>query len=42
MNPLYYLLIGLPLICVIILICYNISRMKKSRDKAINKKNHFK
>lgn len=42
MNLLYYLLVGLPLICVIILICYNISRMKKSRDKAINKKNQFK
>lgn len=42
MNPLYYLLIGLPLICVIILICYNIYTMKKSRDKALNKKNKFK
>ncbi|MDQ0461563.1 hypothetical protein [Clostridium sardiniense] len=42
MNPLYYLLIGLPLIFVIILIFYNISTMKKSRDKALNKKRKFK
>lgn len=42
MNPLYYLLIGLPLIFVIILIYYNISTMKKSRDKALNKKRKFK
>lgn len=42
MNPLYYFLIAIPLMLVIILICYNIYTMKKSRDKAFNKKNHIK
>lgn len=42
MNPLYYFLIAIPLMLVIILICYNIYTMKKSRDNAFNKKNHIK
>ena len=42
MNPLYYFLIAIPLILFIILICYNIHEMKKSRDKAFNKKDHIK
>ncbi|WP_278244695.1 hypothetical protein [Clostridium sp. Ade.TY] len=41
MSPIFYFIIAVPLIFVIILLIYNIKRIKKSRDEAINKKNNF-
>lgn len=42
MNPIFYFIIAIPLIFVIILLVYNIKRIKKSRDEALNnKKNNF-
>ncbi|MEG1001996.1 hypothetical protein [Clostridium sp.] len=42
MTILFYLAVSLPLILVIALILYNISRLKNSRDNALKKRDNLK
>ncbi|WP_317412224.1 hypothetical protein [Clostridium baratii] len=42
MNILFYIAIALPLILVIGLIAYNVSKLKKSRDNTLKKREDFK